>query len=104
MGFIHFQIHIKEIFFFFLVSFTGNPLPKKLSYPAAVSIDGDMFLIGGYEYLKGWPSQIYKLSCKSGDCQWTALKRPGTVLPQALRLGRSQMVAVAVPDDFFDCN
>ena len=85
-------------------SFTGTPLPKKLLYPAAVSIDGDMFLIGGYEYQKGWHSTIYKLICKSEECYWTHPRRPGTVLPQTLRLGRSQMVAVAVPDDFFDCN
>ena len=102
--FLHFKATDPKSHEKFFFSFTGTPLPKKLLYPAAVSIDGDMFLIGGYEYQKGWHSTIYKLICKSEECYWTHPRRPGTVLPQTLRLGRSQMVAVAVPDDFFDCN
>ena len=77
------------------VSFAGNPLPKPLSYHAIVSIGGDIIVIGGWDGDN--QSALYKLECKNGDCQWSTL-------PQSLKYARDAMVAMAIPDDFFDCN
>ena len=74
-------------------------MPKKLTHARIVSIDGDIIVIGGLDYSQNREEQsaLYKLSCKSGNCQWTTL-------PQSLEIARSDMVAIAIPDDFFDCN
>ena len=82
----------------YLVSFVGNPLPKPLKDHAIVSIGGDIIVIEGYDgYAYDDQSNLYKLSCYNEDCQWTTL-------PQTLKVHRDDMVAVAIPDDFFDCN
>ena len=85
----------------YVVTFAGNPLPKKLSGIGIVSIGGDIIVIGGlgydHNYNYKYQSAIYKLSCQNGNCQWTTL-------PQSLKFARSNMIAVAIPDDFFDCN
>ena len=91
---------MKDIWRLFFVSFAGNPFPKPLRGHALVSIGSDIIVIGGIsdvrqEYVRH--SSLYKLSCKNGDCQWTTL-------PQSLKFARSDMVAMAIPDDFFDCN
>ena len=80
----------------YLVSFVGNPLPKPLKDHAIVSIGGDIIVIGGWDDIND-QSNLYKLSCYNEDCQWTTL-------PQTLKVHRDDMVAVAIPDDFFDCN
>ena len=80
----------------YLVSFVGNPLPKLLASHAIVSIGGDIIVIGGWDDIND-QSNLYKLSCYNEDCQWTTL-------PQTLKVHRDDMVAVAIPDDFFDCN
>ena len=80
----------------FFVSFAGNPLPKPLNGHAIVTIGGDIIVIGGWDGDDN-QSALYKLECKNGDCQWS-------ILPQTLKIARGQMVAMAIPDDFFDCN
>ena len=76
-------------------------MPEPLHDHAIVSIGGDIIVIGGYTrygaYGGGCQSALYNLSCKNGDCQWTTL-------PQNLKIARRSMVAMAIPDDFFDCN
>ena len=79
------------------VSFAGNPLPKKIYGHAIVSIGGDIIVIGGQDDDDDFQSTLYKLSCQNEDCQWTTL-------PQSLKFPRSAMVAIPIPDDFFDCN
>ena len=86
------------------VSFAGNSLPKELQGHAIVSIGDDIVVIGGfnyydydYDYYDDNNYNLYKLSCQNGNCQWTTL-------PQRLKSARSFMVAMAIPDDFFDCN
>ena len=82
--------------FDYFVSFVGHPLPKLLRGHAIVSIGGDIVVIGGSDG-NDFQSALYKLECKNGDCQWTTL-------PQSLKFARFAMVAMAIPDDFFDCN
>ena len=85
-------------------SFLGNPLPMKLRSHSIVTIGGDIIVIGGVPddaQCKNFQGNavckaLYKLSCKSGNCQWTTL-------PQSLEFSRTDMVALAIPDDFFDC-
>ena len=57
-----------------------------------LEIQGDVFLFGGSGG-GGYNSTIYQLSCSSGICSWATLN-------QALTVGRSQTVAIAVPDTF----
>ena len=71
-------------------------MPKPLSSHALVSIGGDIIVIGGVDSNYDDQSSLYKLSCNNGDCKWTTLD-------QKLQKPRSDMVAMVVPDDFFDC-
>ena len=59
-----------------------------------VEIHGDAFLFGGS--VSGWSggkSAIYQLSCSSGICSWSTLN-------QELKVARSDVVAIPVPDTF----
>ena len=73
----------------------------KLFRMKIVTIGGDIIVIGGVpDDDQCLPDPVckalYKFSCKSGNCQWTTL-------PQSLEFSRTDMVALAIPDDFFDC-
>ena len=72
-------------------------MPKKIYGHAIVSISGDIIVIGGRDDDYENQSALYKLSCQNEVCQWTNL-------PQSLKFPRSAMVAIPIPDDFFDCN
>ena len=69
-------------------------MPKALRSHAIVSIGGEIIVIGGH--FVGGETALYKLSCYDSNCKWTTL-------PQKLKFARSSMVAMAIPDDFFNC-
>ena len=75
--------------------FAGKPLPNPLEYHVIVSLGGDIIVIGG-NGPNGRSDDIYKLSCSDGECEWTTMD-------QKLQKPRTSMVAMVVPDDFFDC-
>ena len=75
--------------------FAGKPLPKPLYSHAIVSLGGDIIVIGGWDN-DNRQSDLYKFSCSDGECEWTTMD-------QKLLKPRSSMVAMVVPDDFFDC-
>ena len=72
-----------------------HSLPKSISDHAIVRIGGDIVVIGGYDGVD-YQSALYKLTCSDGNCQWHTL-------PDTLRFARANMIAIAIPDDFFDC-
>ena len=64
---------------------------------SALSIDGDIIIIGGsIGSTDTHHTSLYKLSCANGVCNWS-------ILPQELESPRGLLVAMVVPDDFFDC-
>ena len=69
----------------------GPPLPKGLYDISIVDIQGDAFLIGGYS--GGYNAAIYRLTCSSGICSWSTLN-------QEMKIGRRNIVAIPVPDNF----
>ena len=69
-------------------------MPKPLTSHAIVSLGGDIIVIGGYDPSRS--DKMYKLSCSDGECDWTTMDKK-------LQKTRSRMVAMVVPDDFFDC-
>ena len=54
-----------------------------------VEFEGDLYAIGGTDsiIIPLIRSEIHKLSCRYGDCQWTKMK-------QELKMGQSQDVAI----------
>ena len=71
----------------------GPPLPKGLSGPSIVEIQGDAFSFGGYNGGGNHNSVIYQLTCSSGTCSWSTNN-------QELKVGRQYHVAIPVPDSF----
>ena len=65
---------------------------------SVVSIGGNIVVVGGAVGGADSPKNLYQLACFDGDCQWTEL-------PQRLNENSytSDIVAIAIPDDFFDC-
>ena len=67
--------------------------PRTLYGMSMVHFDGDLYAIGGSDsieiiYVR---SEIHKLSCRYGECQWTKMK-------QELKIGRTDGVAIPVMD------
>ena len=62
-------------------------MPKSLYDFPMLEIQGDVYAFGG--------SDIYKLSCSSGDCIWSTLK-------QKLKIARGRPVAIPLKDDSYD--
>ena len=58
-----------------------------------LQIQGDVFVFGGKDQEDVDQTEIYKLSCYNEDCTWTTLN-------QTLKIKRSHLVAIAVPDSF----
>ena len=58
-----------------------------------LEIQGDVFLFGGEDSSYVYNSVIYQLSCSSGICSWATLN-------QGLKVARSYIVAIPVPDPF----
>ena len=71
-------------------------MPKPLYWHAIVSLGGDIIVIGGEDSRSKLQLDLYKLSCSNGECEWTTME-------QKLQKPRDSMVAMVVPDDFFDC-
>jgi len=81
-----------------LVWRNGPKLPKSLSDMAYAQVSGGFLAIGGYDrdsILGGsYRSSIYKFN--EHTYEWN-------LLPQGLARGREEAFAVAVPEDFLDC-
>ena len=73
-------------------------LPHRLFGHEMVRIGYDLIVIGGF--MDGdteYSGSLFKLTCANHSCQWDTLD-------QELIYPRSFFVAVAVPDDFVQCN
>ena len=68
----------------------GPALPTATTTTSLLEIQGDVYAFGGWDG-KTRQSAIHKLSCSSSVCKWTTLN-------QKLKVGRSQLVAIPVPD------
>ena len=90
--FTHLQIYIKWVFFTIL----GPDLPERLSAHSIIELEGDLYVIGGFDgnIVK---KSIHRLQCSSSDCNWTTMK-------QELEIRRSYPVAIPVLDSFTTCN
>ena len=82
----------------------GPSIPnfKALSKHQMVRIGTDLVVIGGYAYgisidFTGYNDSIFKLSCSYNFCQWERMT-------PKLKMGRQYFVAVALPDNFVNCN
>ena len=64
-------------------------MPEALEGHSMLEIQGDLFVFGGASY--GSQSEIHKMSCSSGICSWTSIN-------QELKVARSLLVAISVPD------
>merc|ERR1711971_439355 len=71
---------------------TGPPLPKEISSLSMLEMNGETYVIGGYDD-SVQSSSIYQLICSSGLCSWTTLN-------QQLKVGRNRLVAMPVQDNF----
>ena len=78
------------------VDVAGPSLPAELAGHEMVRVGYDLIVLGGAtnEILSG---SIFKLSCANQSCQWVTLE-------QELKTPRIYFVAVAVPNDFLQCN
>ena len=74
----------------------GPDLPVRLSAHSMVEVEGDLYVIGGFDGDLIQKS-IYRLQCSSGDCKWTTMK-------QELEIHRSYPVAIPVMDFYTNCN
>ena len=67
-------------------------MPKSLIWHSMVEVNGDLFVIGGSNFVNG-DKLIHKLSCSDGNCTWTTLT-------QQLKFARKGHVAILVNDSF----
>ena len=67
-------------------------MPKSLTWHSMVEVNGDLYVIGGSNFVNG-DKLIYKLSCSNGNCTWTTLT-------QQLKFAREGQVAILVNDSF----
>jgi hypothetical protein len=49
-----------------------------------------------YRLKKNYNHEIYKLTCSNGNFHWTTL-------PQTLKIGRTEFVAIPIPDSLANC-
>ena len=84
--------HYFNIAFLYFAHIIGPALPKDLFGSSMIEIQGGAFLFGG-EDGGSYNSAIYQLSCSSGICSWETLN-------QGLKVARSYIVAIPVPDPF----
>ena len=50
----------------------------------------------GQRALKNYNHEIYKLTCSNGNFHWTTL-------PQKMKIGRTEFVAIPIPDSMANC-
>ena len=62
-----------------------------------VRVGYDIIVIGGKTENKIYSGSLFKLTCTEHICDWKNLT-------QELKTPREYFVAVAVPDDFVQCN
>ena len=62
-----------------------------------VRVGYDLIILGGATKESLGIGSIFKLSCANQSCQWVTLE-------QELKTPRIYFVAVAVPNDFLQCN
>ena len=67
-------------------------------FPEMISIGYDLLVLGGTPDGGGSNSgKLYKLSCSNQVCNWETLSKE-------LQIPRYQLTAIALPDDFVECN
>ena len=85
--------------------FPGPYLPKPLYAHSMVATENSLVVIGGLEKTNGDDDEdgvvskdLFELTCKEGgQCQWREME-------QKLQIGRSNMVAMMVPDHLTSCD
>ena len=76
--------------------FPGPYLPKPLLAHSMVSSKNSVVILGGLDNVDGVSKDLFELSCLETGCQWREME-------QKLKVGRSHMVALMVPDDLTNC-
>ena len=63
-----------------------------------VTLDKDVVAIGGYCYpnCSDYQSSLYLMTCQNKVCEWQTMS-------QELKVGRSNFVAMLIPDELTDC-
>ena len=85
--------------------FPGPYLPKPLYAHSMVATENSLVVIGGLEKTNGDDDEdgvvskdLFELTCKEGgQCQWREME-------QKMQIGRSNMVAMMVPDHLTNCD
>ena len=70
-------------------------MPKGLAGHEMVRMDKDLAVIGGYG--GGYSSSLYRLTCTNKACTWQTMT-------QELTIGRSNFVAMLIPDELTECS
>ena len=78
--------------------FPGPYLPKPLLAHSMVSTENSLVVLGGVDNFDedSVSKDLFELSCLESGCQWREME-------QKLKVGRSHMVAMMVPDDLTNC-
>ena len=78
---------------------TGPKLPnqRKLSGHSLVTLGKSLVVLGGKgNFYEDMNHEIYKLKCSNGKFTWEKL-------PQKLKIGRTEFVAIPIPDSMAKC-
>ena len=62
-----------------------------------INVGYNLLVIGGKKFAYEYSPNLYMLSCYNNLCQWETLL-------QELKTPRELFIAVALPDDFVNCN
>lgn len=78
--------------------FPGPYLPKPLLAHSMVSTENSLVVIGGVDNFDedSVSKDLFELSCLESGCQWREME-------PKMKVGRSHMVAMMVPDDLTNC-
>ena len=71
-------------------------MPKQLYGHGSVKLGVDFVVIGGKNYVQGYSSSLYKMSCYNHYCIWDTMH-------QTLKNPRAFFVAMTVPKESVTC-
>ena len=68
-------------------------MTHKLYGHELVTINKDLVAIGGSDYYGLTQPSMHRLTCQNGNCWWQTLIKE-------LKIGRTQFVAILIPDNY----
>ena len=71
-------------------------MPKALFGHSLVPFEEDVLILGGYDSNRKASKGIYKITCSNRACSWT-------IMNQELSVGRTDFVAIAIPNSVAKC-